>query len=266
MREKYVLMICVCAEDFLNLTCEKRVFTYMGCVDDSQENTICAGYDGKQEIRGCDYKWPWGNRGDYMNCWNDESVVTECSEEPECDDDWTEVARRTCSIYVEECEDTCSPARDVYSCSADNKILVNTCEDTNDDGCLEWDGIKGYYDCGTGKECVEGSNVCVDKTAVLEASYVIGGDGDIGTTTRYFYDVTLTESNGVAVTINSGKRCYSYTGNCYDFTPSFIIPAGGSITRANQYFQTSYHPDVATYTYSGTNSESVSFSISTQEY
>lgn len=87
---------------------------------------------------------------------------------------------------------------------------------------------------------------------------------------KYYYDVTLKETNGIAVNINSGKRCFSATNNCYNYNPTFTVPAGGTITRSGQYFDTSNTPNRVTYTYYGTdtkgNLKQTTFIISTEQY
>ncbi len=108
---------------------------------------------------------------------------------------------------------------------------------------------------------------CVLGAAVLSVEYDLGEK--IGN--KYYYDVTLTESSGVDVTIDSGERCFPRTtGKCFDYSPSFVIPASGVMIRSNQFFDTTETLDMATYTYYGidanSNSVEINFSISTEEY
>jgi hypothetical protein len=101
--------------------------------------------------------------------------------------------------------------------------------------------------------------------ASLSASFVINKIELQGANHYIYYNVTLTELNGVLVNINAGKRCFTSDGNCYDYTPSFVVPASGSITRTDQNFYTGASSDTVTYTYFGTDANSnptnVSFTI-----
>ncbi len=133
-----------------------------------------------------------------------------------------------------------------------------------------WDYITTTTGCSANPSCPTGytlvnSTSCISSVASLSASYDLG----VHTGDNYYYDVTLSESGGVGVTISSGKRCFVVSGNCYYYTPSFVIPAGGSIVRSNQNFD-SDTSDTAVYTYYGIdangNSVQIGFSISTSEY
>lgn len=179
------LGICEEVSNYFNLTCEKRVFTYMGCVDDSQDATICAGYDGKQETGGCDCHWFFGCDGDYTNCWNDETMVTECSDDPniECPEGYSEVGRERCVLPT--CEDTS------WTPSPSDRCVGET--------------FTQISNCGTTRSAV-GTKNCV---AELRASYVMSGSGNMGATTHFSYISTISETGGnVGATINSGQKCY----------------------------------------------------------
>ena len=103
------------------------------------------------------------------------------------------------------------------------------------------------------------------KIGPLSASYQpLNRAGD-----NFYYNVTLTNNGPNNIKITGGKRCYS-NGDCYDRGPSFTIPAGESVPRINQSFETRNIPDKMTYTYYGTdengNPVQVSFTISTNSY
>jgi len=234
------LGVCVEIPTTFNLTCEKRVTSGGACGDINAPN--CGGYDGVIDVGDCNCNWFKRNCDDWYVCYNDESITTECSENPVCPSGYNEVARNGCIPEVEECEDTCSPAGPVYSCSADSeKILVRTCGDFNDDGCLGWDDIKVYYACGTSKMCVAGSNVCVPKVAVLSASITIMSQYVSGDRNYYNYDLIIKETNGVGVDINRGRECFQLKGcaSWVSFSPARRVPANGQYDRSS-YWWTSY--------------------------
>jgi len=251
------------------LTCSKRVITETGCVHNFDDE--CNEWDGGSRTGSCG---PWYNRKDSYQCWNDEEVITECSEEPVSCPEGVEVARSGCVIPAEECEDSCSA--DVYSCDGDDaKILVKECKDLNEDGCLELDNVKVFKSCGTGKMCVAGSSVCMDKTASLSASYVMGTIANTGGGTYYYYTSIISESAGVGVTIGSRQKCYvgTYTNKCdaikYNIATDYgtnYISSNGQISDPINYFWTDEPAWTTTETFLGTddngNSVSASYSIS----
>ncbi|RZB30302.1 MAG: hypothetical protein SRB1_02582 [Desulfobacteraceae bacterium Eth-SRB1] len=82
------LGICGEVSNTFNLTCEKEEPTYMGCVDDDDDATVCAG-GRRQETGGCD-PGLFGYNGDYTTCWYMVEEIVECSENPECpSSEWT---------------------------------------------------------------------------------------------------------------------------------------------------------------------------------
>ena len=178
------LGICAEASNTFKLTCEKKSVSETGCVYNYDDE--CNEWNGGGRRTGdCG---SWWNPKDAYECYNIESVVTECSENPVCPSGYSEVGRRSCSVFVEECEDTCSPARDVYSCNGDNtQVLKKTCGDFNGDGCLEWDSIKVFKTCGTTEMCKDGA--CVPSVAELSASISVSST-DITNPpyTKYNYD------------------------------------------------------------------------------
>ena len=82
---------------YIEKVCEMQVVTDMGCVDDSLDATICAGYDMKQETGGCDCDL-FGCDGDYTNCINILSETTACELNPICSGGYTEVSSSSCSL------------------------------------------------------------------------------------------------------------------------------------------------------------------------
>ena len=148
----------------------------------------------------------------------------------------------------------------MYSCDGDDaKILVKECKDLNDDGCLELDGAKVFKSCGTGKMCVAGSSVCVDKTASLSASYSLSSTAILVGDTYYYYTSTISETNGIGVTINSRQKCYNSVGcdpvkyNIADDYGTNYISPNGQISGPANYWFTEYSSDGVTETFLGTD-------------
>lgn len=129
------------------------------------------------------------------------------------------------------------------------------------DICKECDGSGNCVNipdgtiCGTNEICENG--VCVDVVAELSASYSnLHYDPSQD---RWYYDLTITESNGVGVTLSHRIRCFQSIG-CespkYDPVAKFgtnRINPNGQVTANNRWFWTTYHPDKMTETWYGTD-------------
>ncbi|MBW2559060.1 MAG: hypothetical protein JRD69_09570 [Deltaproteobacteria bacterium] len=188
-----------CVESlYSQLICEGKEYTDMGCVDDSQEDTICAGYDGKRDYGGCDEDWPWGYQGDYMECWDYVSETTECLLDPVCPDGYDDVE---VSVCVPPCADQCA-VQGVTTACLGNNVITTTCADTNGDGCLE--------ETTTTTTCEGICNSGACESVAPEVAVLSASASNKRTSGYYtYYTSTISETAGVGVTINSRQKCYS---------------------------------------------------------
>ncbi len=244
------LGICTEVSEFFNLTCEKTTVSETGCVHNFDDE--CDEWNGGGvETGGCGFL---DSKDEYV-CYNIETIETDCLEDPECPDGYTEVEKRGCSVFVEECEDDCSPAGPVYSCSGDDaKILIRTCGDFDDDDCLEWDGnFKVFKACGVKEQCEEGNSECVSTWAELSLDFSLQSIIDDDPYTRYIHTRTFEETNGVGVTLTEGQLCYQVEGSCNSASVNYRIEGDDELIRTNEWFNTLHDWEKFTLKYWGTD-------------
>jgi len=81
--------------------------------------------------------------------------------------------------------------------------------------------------------------------------------------TYYNYDITYVESNGVGVTITSGKACVQSTGHCNEESMERRIEPKGRLTIPDKVFYTSFSSDELTLTYVGEDDNGNPVSVQT---
>ncbi|MBI2655949.1 hypothetical protein HYX06_06020 [Candidatus Woesearchaeota archaeon] len=169
--------------------------------------------------------------------------------------------------YYSPCENKDEPRFDCndITCLGYDNLYDKECRTNN--GAVEcccvgtWTGIpwKCYPPGETGQRQTGEDE---DKEARLSASGSITNTQSASNeNTRYNWQATITESNGVGVSITSFRSCLN--AGCQNFNLNFNVPAGGSVTRTN--FVETKAPNTFRGTYSGTddnrNPKSVEFTI-----
>ncbi len=144
---------------------------------------------------------------------------------------------------------TCSDGTPVNSCSATRPTYCNSA------GQL----VNNCATCGcpAGKVC-QGDGSCVNAVSSLSASYTITSIQDLGGGfKRYNYDITLTESAGVNVNIQSTYSLCSSLYGCVSGTSTFGLITGGTSATRSGYFDTTLGDTVtSTYSWNDVNSNS----------
>ena len=88
-----------------------------------------------------------------------------------------------------------------------------------------------------------------------------------GTTYNYYHTRTFTETNGVGVTLTSGRLCYQTdTSGCKTASVNYRINANGELIRNNEYFSTYYSTERFTLTYWGVDDNGNPVSVSNSMY
>ena len=147
-----------------------------------------------------------------------------------------------CVTPAPTCSNECSSG--ARECVSNNAYRI--CGNYNSDSCTEWSGSTS---CGSGQVCSNGN--CVNAMAGLNANLVVTSTQNLeGSNVQYNFDMTISESNGIAATIQpTYQRCFQSEG-CQTATTSFTtIPANGQDTKSG-WFNTPYHPNRVDYIYS----------------
>ena len=177
-----------------------------------------------------------------QNCENAQCVLRQgCAyNNPPCGSGYSCVGNQCQQIVT--CQNDCnSGARE---CVSNNAYRI--CGNYNSDSCTEWSGSTS---CGSGQVCSNGN--CVNAMAGLNANLVVTSTQNLeGSNVQYNFDMTISESNGIAATIQpTYQRCFQSEG-CQTATTSFTtIPANGQDTKSG-WFNTPYHPNRVDYIYS----------------
>ena len=265
--------------DWTILTCERRgADSEDRCTHNSNIDGLCnRGGSLSNDECECEGWGPFEECGLEYVCFQYETWgPTKCLLEPnDCSDDsWSVKSKETCGLPCNESNRCLSPG-DYLICS-DDCVEMRTCSHKFGaaEDCYEWaEGEPVLVDCcdpDDGLVCEEGIG-CVSGWARLEASYNnLHYDSGSG---RWYYNLVITESNGVGVTLSHRIRCW-LNGDCessvYDPVAKFgtdKINPNGQVTSNDRWFWTDEHPDQMNETWYGIddkgNSVKVRFSIDT---
>jgi len=144
---------CVVAEvGYHELSCGKEIVVDWGCVSNFDDE--CDIYDGGRKIDDCGF---WRNKEEY-ECWNIDTQVTDCEENPVCSVGYDEVSSSVCTLVV-PCSSKCT--ENLRFCSDDNlSVMEKVCGDHTGDDCKEYSSVDVLFDsCEEGEVCFGGNCV-----------------------------------------------------------------------------------------------------------
>ena len=217
-----------------------------GCVSSFDDE--CDAYDHGRSTGGC------GFFKERYECWNDVYEITSCKmASPDCSLWPGYVLDSTRSCVGASCYDTCSSLG--FECGTQTICGASV-------NCSV---------CSSGKVCSNGK--CVVGTsgvAVLSASY--SGLSYNAYDSRWYYNLIISETGGVSVTLSHRQRCWLYFDGCeafvYDSVAKFgtgTILANGQVSASDRWFFTSRSPQQMTETWYGVDANGhpvqVSYSI-----
>jgi len=239
-----------CRDGPWELVCKKKVIKKSGCYSAPYDE--CDDNDGGQKTGDCNCD-PFGIicLKEKWECWNYVEETVDCDPDPSCSVGYSEVSRDVCEMPCVETSWT--PSTDDYCFGV---------------------SFSQTSDCGTTRSAV-GTGACV---ASLSASYVLGSSEVLGGYTYYNFTSTISESNGVGVTINSRQKCYvASDGNNWcdsvstsiapDYGTNYIVPGGQISDPSNYVFFLPGYTYTTTETFNGVDDEgnsvqaSYSFSV-----
>ena len=173
------------------------------------------------------------------------NTVSSCGTYPSCTTCGANQICQNSQCITQTCTDgtiinQCSSTKPLYCNSG--LSLVNSCSTCG---------------CPAGKVC-QGDESCVNAVSSLSASHTITSIQDLGGGwKRYNYDITLTESAGVNVNIQSTYSLCSSLYGCVSGTSTFgLITGGTSATRSGSFDTTLGDTVTSTYSWNDVNSNS----------